>query len=57
MSLRCNLCERDLKPHCADEHCDWWTCSNRACEARTYDVARGILVHEDGQVERLGTQA
>lgn len=57
MSLRCNLCERDLKPHCADEHCEWWTCSNRACEARTYDVARGILVHEDGQVERLGTQA
>jgi hypothetical protein len=60
-AFRCTGCERDLKPHCPDRmetspqsHCDWWTCSNRACDHETYDVKRGVLRYTDLHVERLG---
>lgn len=58
-AFRCSMCERDLSPHCArDGHgnprCGWWTCTNQACTAAWFDVSRGILVHKDGRVERLG---
>lgn len=54
--LTCSLCQRDLAPHCRKDAptCDWLRCTNRACDARLYDVHRGILLHEDGAVERLG---
>lgn len=63
-AFRCSLCERDLKRHCAvpstekdqgRETCGWWRCANQACTANLYDVHRGILVHHDGRVERLGS--
>lgn len=53
--LTCSQCGRDLKPHCRPgAACDWLRCTNRTCDARYFDVHRGILLHEDGQVERLG---
>lgn len=52
--LRCNLCERELQPHCpspANHTCTWMRCTNHACSAELYDVARGILRHRDGRQE------
>ena len=54
MSLSCNLCGRELKPHCGEKNrCDWWTCSNTNCDAVRYDVRGGRLLHRDGSVERV----
>jgi hypothetical protein len=54
VGFRCSLCERDLVAHCPEGRCHWWRCTNRACDAATYDLARGLLVHEDGRLEQLG---
>lgn len=53
-AFRCSLCERDVKPHCPEGRCDWWICTNRACDAERYDVRHGLLLHSDGSIERLG---
>ena len=50
--LKCNLCERTLVKHC--DHCAWYSCANKDCDAKRYDVEAGTLLHEDGTVERLG---
>jgi hypothetical protein len=50
--LKCNLCERTLVKHC--DHCAWWSCTNRECDAHRYDLDRGILLHASGTVEQLG---
>lgn len=60
MPLACNSCQRVLTPHCKEptepnqSRCDWWTCTNHACDHDTYDVARGVLLYADRHVERLG---
>lgn len=51
--LRCSLCERDLKAHCLEGRCGWWTCTNIYCQADRYDVVRGVLRHNDGTLEDL----
>lgn len=59
-SLRCNGCERELTPHCKEptepsqSRCEWWTCTNAACDHATYDVTRGVLKYRDDHVEQLG---
>ena len=44
VGFRCSLCERDLKAHCPEGRCHWWRCTNRACDAATYDLGRGLRV-------------
>lgn len=56
--IECSQCGADLKPHCAgDNRCGWWRCSRppKTCDARLFDLSRGILIHEDGSRERLGS--
>lgn len=53
--FRCSQCERDLRAHCPEGRCNWWRCTNRTCDAATYDVTRGILIHVDGRREQLGS--
>lgn len=54
--IECSQCQRDLKPHCprGNNACGWWTCTNHTCDAKRFDLSRGILVHTDGRSERLG---
>jgi hypothetical protein len=54
-AFKCNLCCRDLRAHCFEGRCSWWKCTNRARTAGTYDLDRGVLVYEDGHMERLGS--
>lgn len=51
-TITCTQCDRDLRPHCPN--CGWLTCTNRTCDAHLYDIHRGILLHADGHVDRLG---
>lgn len=52
--LVCSQCGEEVMAHCAHEKCGWLACCNRECDARFYDIGRGILLHNDGKVERLG---
>lgn len=56
--IECSQCGRDLEPHCrADNLCGWWRCPApvKECDAKYFDLSRGILIHENGSRERLGS--
>ncbi|WP_310962134.1 hypothetical protein [Nocardioides terrisoli] len=52
-ALTCTKCTRPLTHHCKAGLCGWLICSNRTCEAGTFDTVRGVLVLRGGTVERL----
>lgn len=52
--ITCSECRRDLKPHCrADNPCGWWTCTNRTCTARLFDISRNVMIRRDNTLVRL----
>lgn len=53
MKLVCTLCEEPVAAHCHEVACCWVVCTNRDCDARVYDLDRGLLLLADGVVEGM----